>query len=165
MSNFGLERSLREVGVEVVRTDVGDRFVVEAMRVAGHNLGGEQSGHTVFLDHTTTGDGMITALQVLCVMGESGKPLSELAACMTKMPQVLENIEIRERTPIEELPTVMAAIRDVESTLDGAGRVLVRYSGTQPLARVMVEGDSEGRIRELAGDIIAALRETIGAET
>jgi phosphoglucosamine mutase len=162
MSNFGLERSLAEVGVKVARTDVGDRFVVEAMRDGGHNLGGEQSGHTVFLDHTTTGDGMITALQVLCVMVESGKPLSELAGCMIPMPQVLQNVEIRERTPIEELPAVLAAIRDAESALSGAGRVLVRYSGTQPLARVMIEGEREEHIHELAAGVVAALRDAIG---
>ncbi|MGD8331597.1 MAG: phosphoglucosamine mutase [Acidobacteriota bacterium] len=162
MSNFGLERSLAEVGVSVHRTDVGDRFVVEAMRSGGHNIGGEQSGHTVFLDHTTTGDGMVTALQVLRVMVESGKPLSELATCMTPMPQVLENVEILERTPIDQLPTVVEAIRDAETTLAGAGRVLVRYSGTQPLARVMIEGEREEQIRELAGSVVAALRDAIG---
>jgi phosphoglucosamine mutase len=162
MSNLGLERSLAEVGVSVERTRVGDRFVVEAMRERGRNLGGEQSGHTVFLDYATTGDGLVTALQVLCVMAETGRPLSELAACMTAMPQVLENVEIRDRTPIEELPTVMEAIRDVETTLGDTGRVLVRYSGTQPMARVMIEGESETQIRQLAASVVAALSDAIG---
>jgi len=162
MSNLGLERSLAEVGVSVERTRVGDRFVVEAMRQGGHNLGGEQSGHTVFLDYATTGDGLVTALQVLRVVAETGKPLSELAACMTHMPQVLENVEIRERTPIEQLPTVMEAIKDAEATLGDAGRVLVRYSGTQPLARVMIEGEREEQIRELACHVVAALQDAIG---
>jgi len=162
MSNFGLERSLGEVGVSVERTQVGDRFVVEAMRGAGYSLGGEQSGHTVFLDYATTGDGLVTALQVLCLLSDSGKPLSELAACMTAMPQVLENVEIRERKPLEELPAVQEAINDAESALGGAGRVLVRYSGTQPLARVMVEGEREEQIRELAGSVVAALQDAIG---
>ncbi len=162
MSNLGLERSLAEVGVSVERTRVGDRFVVETMREGGYNLGGEQSGHTVFLDYATTGDGMVTALQVLCIMAETGRPLSELAACMTPMPQVLENVEIRERRPIERLPVVMEAINDAESTLGAHGRVLVRYSGTQPLARVMIEGENEKQIRELAAAIVAALRDSIG---
>ena len=164
MSNFGLERSLEEVGVSVERTDVGDRFVVESMRDGGHNIGGEQSGHTVFLDYTTTGDGMVTALQVLSILADSGKTLSELAGCMSPMPQVLENVEISARTPLDELPTVQEAIRDAESSLEGAGRVLVRYSGTQPLARVMVEGESERQIKELCGSVVSALQEAIGAD-
>ncbi len=162
MSNLGLDRSLAEVGVTVKRTRVGDRFVVEAMKEGGYNLGGEQSGHTVCLDYATTGDGMVTAMQVLSVMVETGKPLSELAACMMKMPQVLENVEIRERTPIDQLPNVMEAIKDVEATLGNRGRVLVRYSGTQPLARVMIEGEDETKIRELAASVAAALRDAVG---
>lgn len=163
MSNLGLERSLAEVGVTLVRTPVGDRFVVDAMRRGGHNLGGEQSGHTVFLDYTTTGDGLVTALQVLCILAEAGKPLSELAACMTRLPQVLENVEIRQRTPLDELPGVQQAIKDAEAALGGAGRVLVRFSGTQPLARVMVEGEREEQIRDLAGAVVSALQDAIGA--
>ena len=162
MSSFGLERSLAEVGVEVVRTKVGDRYVVEEMRARGYCLGGEQSGHTVFLDYATTGDGMVTALQVLCAMVDSGRPLSELAACLTPLPQVLENVEIRARTPIEELPDVQEAIGKVKVELGGTGRILVRYSGTQPLARVMVEGENEDRIRDLAGSVVAALRNAVG---
>jgi phosphoglucosamine mutase len=162
MSNFGLERSLAEVGVRVERARVGDRYVVEQMRAGGHCMGGEQSGHTVFLDYSTTGDGLITALQVLRVMVDSGRRLSELASCMTPMPQVLENVEIRARTPIDELPAVTRAIREAEASLDGTGRVLVRYSGTQPLARVMVEGEDEQQIRELAASVAAALHAAIG---
>ena len=162
MSNLGLERSLAEVGVTVERTRVGDRFVVDAMRRGGHNLGGEQSGHTVFLDYGTTGDGLVTALQVLSVLAAGDKPLSELAACMTAVPQVLENVEIRERTPLDELPEVQRAIEDAEAALGGAGRVLVRFSGTQPLARVMIEGDREEQIRELAGAVVSALQGAIG---
>ena len=101
-------------------------------------------------------------MQVLCLMAETGKPLSELAACMTAMPQVLENVEIRERTPIEELPTVMEAIRDAEATLGNAGRVLVRFSGTQPMARVMIEGEDEAQVRELVASVASALRDAIG---
>ena len=163
MSNFGLEKSLAEVGVKVERTRVGDRYVVEEMRSGGHSIGGEQSGHIVFLDFATTGDGLITALQVLCAMVESKKPLSELAGWMVPMPQVLENVEIIARTPIDELPEVQEAIRAAEAELGGAGRVLVRYSGTQPLARVMVEGDDERQIRELAAGLVEALRTEVGA--
>jgi phosphoglucosamine mutase len=162
MSTFGLERSLAEVGVRVERARVGDRYVVERMRAGGHCMGGEQSGHTVFLDYTTTGDGLVTALQVLRVMVDSGRRLSELGACMTPMPQVLENVEIRARTPIDELPAVTRAIREAEASLDGTGRVLVRYSGTQPLARVMVEGEDEQQIRELAASVAAALQAAVG---
>jgi len=164
MSNLGLERSLTEVGVTVERTPVGDRFVVEAMRRGGHNLGGEQSGHTVFLDYATTGDGLVTALQVLCILAAGDQPLSELAACMTSMPQVLENVEIRQRTPLDELPGVQRAIKDAETALGGAGRVLVRFSGTQPLARVMIEGEREEQIRDLAGAVVSALQDAIGAD-
>ena len=163
MSSFGLERSLAEVGVSVERTRVGDRYVVEKMRADGHNIGGEQSGHTVFLDYATTGDGLVTALQVLRVMVESGKRLSELAACLTPMPQVLENVEICERTPIDQLPTVQEAIVLAEAELGDSGRILVRYSGTQPLARVMVEGEDEDQIRALAGSVVSALQDSIGA--
>ncbi len=162
MSSFGLERSLAEVGVVVERTEVGDRYVVEKMRAGGHNIGGEQSGHTVFLDFATTGDGLVTALQVLCTMVESGKRLSELAACLTPMPQVLENVEIRARTPIEQLPAVQEAIGRAEAELGDDGRILVRYSGTQPLARVMVEGENEDQIRALAASVVAALQDAIG---
>ena len=162
MSNFGLERSLAEVGVSVTRTKVGDRHVVEKMRSGGHNIGGEQSGHTVFLDYATTGDGLLTALQVLRAVVESGKRLSELAACLKPMPQVLENVKIRDRTPFDQLPTVQEAISFAEEELGDAGRVLVRYSGTQSLARVMVEGDNEDQIRALAGSVVSALQDAIG---
>ena len=162
MSNFGLERSLAEVGLELQRTDVGDRYVVEAMREGGHNMGGEQSGHTVFLDYTTTGDGLITGLQVLCAMVESGRKLSELASCMSRVPQVLENVEIAARTPLEELPMVQEAIRSAEAALNGTGRVLVRFSGTQPLARVMIEGENKAQVRELTAGIAGALHDAIG---
>ena len=162
MSNFGLERSLAEVGVSVIRTKVGDRYVVEEMRAGGHNIGGEQSGHTVFLDHGTTGDGLVTALQVLRAVIESGSPLSELATCLTPMPQVLENVKTRVRTPLDRLPTVQDAIGRAEAELGDAGRVLVRYSGTQSVARVMVEGENEDQIRVLAGSVVAALQDAIG---
>jgi len=162
MSNYGLDTSLQEVGVTVERTDVGDRHVVERMRSGGHEIGGEQSGHMVFLSHTTTGDGLVTALQVLSVMLCKGRPLSELATWMTPLPQVLENVEVSDRRPIDELPEVCQAIEAAETALSGQGRVLVRYSGTQPLARVMIEGQDQEHIRSLAEGIAAAIRRTLG---
>jgi phosphoglucosamine mutase len=162
MSNYGLERSLQEAGVEVVRTQVGDRHVVERMREEGHEIGGEQSGHMVFLSHTTTGDGLITALQVLSVMLGKELPLSELAGWMKPLPQVLENVIVGDRRPLEELSEVQEAIETAETALSGHGRVLVRYSGTQLLARVMVEGQDQEHIQGLADGIAAAIRRSLG---
>lgn len=157
MSNLGLELALREAGIAVERTPVGDRYVVERMRSGGFCLGGEQSGHTVFLDYNSTGDGLLTALQVLRVVADRGRSLEELAGCMTPLPQTLHNVEIGARRPLEELPAVMETIRAVEQELADRGRVLVRYSGTQPLARVMVEGEDDAQIDAMARDIVAAL--------
>jgi phosphoglucosamine mutase len=162
MSNLGLDLALREAEIAVERTPVGDRYVVERMRAGGFCLGGEQSGHTVFLDYNSTGDGLLTALQVLRVVVDRGRSLEELADCMNPLPQTLHNVEIRERRPLEELPTVMEAVRAVEAELADRGRVLVRYSGTQPLARVMVEGEDDAQIEAMARDIVAELRAALG---
>ncbi len=164
MSNLGLERSLAEAGIRLDRTQVGDRYVVERMRSAGLNFGGEQSGHLVFLDHATTGDGVLAALQLLAVMVESGKPLSELARVMSAVPQVLVNVRVRERRPLADLPRTAGAIAEVERALGDDGRVLVRYSGTEPKIRVMVEGDDPDRIRALAERVCDAVRSEIGEE-
>jgi phosphoglucosamine mutase len=144
MSNLGLERSLAEVGISLVRTAVGDRYVVEAMKSGGYNLGGEQSGHLVFIDHSTTGDGIVAALQVLTIMRRTGSPLSRLAGVMTRLPQIMRSIKVARREPIEKLPGLSKAIRQVELELRDSGRVLVRYSGTEPKIRVMVECEDEG---------------------
>ena len=157
MSNIGLERSMGEVGGKLVRTAVGDRYVVEEMRANGYNFGGEQSGHLIFLDHATTGDGMVAALQVLAMMVESGKPLSELAAHMVRYPQVLVNVKVLNKRPLEELPAVGKLIASVEKKLGKDGRVLVRYSGTEAKVRVMVEGTEEVTIRGWADEIARAL--------
>jgi phosphoglucosamine mutase len=157
MSNLGLERALKAAGGRVVRTAVGDRYVVEEMRKNGYNLGGEQSGHLVFLDHATTGDGIVAALRVLAVMVREGKPLSELAQCMTRTPQVLVNVKVERKRPLEELPDVQGLIRKVELDLGEDGRVLVRYSGTEAKARVMIEGPDQARIQQQAEEIAAAL--------
>jgi phosphoglucosamine mutase len=140
---------------------VGDRYVVEAMRSGGYNLGGEQSGHTIFLDHNTSGDGLITALQTLAIMRRSERALSELTAGFERFPQVLVNVRVSDKRPIEDLPTVARALERVESELDGRGRVLIRYSGTEPKARIMVEGEDEDQVgiyaRDLADELQRAL--------
>ncbi len=162
MSNLGLERSLAEGGARLVRTQVGDRYVVEEMRAKGYNFGGEQSGHLIFLDHGTTGDGVMAALQLLAVMVEQQRPLSDLATVMTAVPQVLKNVWVRERVPLNRLPSVQQVIAGVEGELGGDGRVLVRYSGTEAKLRVMVEGDDSARITEMAGRVCAAVTAMIG---
>ena len=163
MSNLGLERSIERMGGKLARVQVGDRYVVEEMRSHGYNFGGEQSGHLVFLDHMTTGDGVLGALQVLAVMLESGKPLSELRRVMTRYPQVLVNFKVKEKRPLGELTSVNALIARVEQTLGSDGRVLVRYSGTEHKARVMVEGPDEVVIRGYADEIAHALEQACGA--
>jgi phosphoglucosamine mutase len=163
MSNLGLHIAMRERQIQVATTPVGDRYVVEEMQRGGYNLGGEQSGHIVFLDHNTTGDGLITALAVLALVAERGRPLSELRRVMRRFPQVLENLRVRSKPDVETLPAVAAAIRQAERALGDRGRVLVRYSGTEPLLRVMIEGEREPAIRQLAGAIVDAARSAIGA--
>jgi phosphoglucosamine mutase len=164
MSNLGLERSLASAGIRLERTQVGDRYVVECMRSKGYNFGGEQSGHLIFLDHGTTGDGVLAALQLLAVMVEKGRSLSELAQVMTAAPQVLQNVRVRERVPLERLPVVCKVIAAVEEELGQAGRVLIRYSGTEPKLRVMAEGDDEVRIRGMVDRVCAAVEQEIGGE-
>jgi phosphoglucosamine mutase len=163
MSNIGLERAMKDRGGILVRTQVGDRYVVEEMRRAGYNFGGEQSGHLVFLDHATTGDGIVAALRVLAIMRAEGKPLSELATVMTRMPQVLVNLQVERKVPLDQLPEVMKAITDVEQKLGGDGRVLVRYSGTESKARVMIEGSDEMLIKSWADEIAAVLAKSTQA--
>jgi phosphoglucosamine mutase len=157
MSNIGLERAIKAAGGRLVRTGVGDRYVVEEMRKHGYNFGGEQSGHLVFLDHTTTGDGIIAALRVLAVMVREGRPLSELARVMERTPQVLVNVKVQQKRPLEELVAVTEMIRTVERELGDAGRVLVRYSGTEAKVRVMIEGPDQASIQLRADEIAAAL--------
>jgi len=162
MSNLGLQIAMREHGIRMVTTPVGDRYVVEEMLRGGYNLGGEQSGHVVFLDHNTTGDGLITGLAALALLVETGRPLSELRRVMQRFPQVLENLRVSSKPDVTTLPAVAAAIGQAERELGDRGRVLVRYSGTEPLLRVMVEGEREPTIRKLAHDIIDAARAAIG---
>jgi phosphoglucosamine mutase len=159
MSNLGLERALEDAGAKLVRTQVGDRYVVEAMRKGGYNLGGEQSGHLVFLDHASTGDGTVAALQVLAVMLRARKPLSELAArALERVPQVLHNVTLPSRKPLDAMPKLAANVTKVERALGKNGRVLVRWSGTEPKLRIMIEGPNEKKLRAFASDLEASAR-------
>jgi phosphoglucosamine mutase len=162
MSNLGLEVAMKAAGIHIVRSAVGDRHVVEKMRALGANLGGEQSGHVVMFDHGTTGDGLMTALSILKLLITSGKTISELAACMTTFPQLLVNISVKARTPIEDMVGVSQAIHQAEQELVDRGRVLVRYSGTELLARVMVEAEDQDTVTRIAETIAEAIRKENG---
>ena len=161
MSNAGLDEAVRAAGGRVVRAGVGDRYVIEAMRKGGYNLGGEQSGHFIFHDHNTTGDGILAAVQVLKMMRESGKPLSELRKVMTKFPQVLRNLRVREKRPLGEL-SAAPRIAALEAALGESGRVLLRYSGTEALLRLLVEGRDAAFIGSEADAIAAEIQGEIG---
>jgi phosphoglucosamine mutase len=162
MSNLGLERALDAQGIALVRTPVGDRYVVEEMRRGGYNLGGEQSGHLVFLDHASTGDGLIAALQVLALVVRTARPLSELSRdAIERVPQVLESVTLPARRPIEDMATLRALVDEVRAELGREGRVLVRWSGTEPKLRVMVEGPDEDRIGKVARDLVEAARRDV----
>ena len=152
MSNLALEIFMREHGGTLLRAPVGDRYVVEAMRREGAMLGGEQSGHLIFRHYSTTGDGLLAALQILRIMREKEKPLSELAGLLTPFPQCLVNVHVEKRLPFEERPAIAEAIARVEAELAGRGRVLLRYSGTEALCRVMVEGENDDKVRQYAHD-------------
>jgi phosphoglucosamine mutase len=158
MSNMGLEVTLRSLGGKIERTAVGDRYVVEKMRAGGFNLGGEQSGHIIFLDHNTTGDGILSALQLLEVMLIEDKPLSELAAIMERYPQHLVNVRVKERKPLDDFPEIARAAAQVKEKLGSDGRLLIRPSGTEPMIRVMVEGKDQNLVVELAEDTAAAIQ-------
>jgi phosphoglucosamine mutase len=161
MSNFGLELAMRRLGVEFVRAPVGDRHVLAKLVETGGMLGGETSGHILSLDRTTTGDGLITALQILAIMQETRRPLAELAAGMDKLPQVLLNLEVETRFDPSTVPSIVAAQRRIEEHLAGEGRVVLRASGTEPLIRVMVEGRDEAEVRTCADELAQAVRAAV----
>ena len=161
MSNLGLLLAMEKIGIRVLQTKVGDRYVLEEMLKSGAILGGEQAGHIIFLDYGKTGDGLITALRVLSIIREEKKPLSELAGIMERAPQVLINVEVKERKPFTSLPLTSKLIREAESTLGKEGRILVRYSGTEPLARVMVEGKDRQKIENIAKNISQAIKKEL----
>jgi phosphoglucosamine mutase len=162
MANLGLDEALAAAGIRVVKTQVGDRYVHEEMLRSGANLGGEQSGHLLFPDYMPTGDGILSALSLLSVVRETGEPLASLATCMRKFPQVLVNVAVARKPPIESIPGLADRVRDFETELRGSGRVLIRYSGTEALARVMLEGADAGRIQAMADELAGLIRAQIG---
>jgi phosphoglucosamine mutase len=163
MANLGLEVALREAGLALVRTAVGDRYVLEEMLRRGANLGGEQSGHVIFLDDSPAGDGLLTALKMLRIVRERRASLDELIADLKVFPQVLKNVRVREKPPLEQLPAVQQAIREAEAALGERGRVVVRYSGTEPLLRVMVEAESQADVDRWTAHITAVVEKTLGS--
>jgi phosphoglucosamine mutase len=162
MSNFGLDETLAEHGGKVLRTKVGDRYVIEAMLRDGHNVGGEQSGHMIFRDYATTGDGIVSALQILRVMIETGQPLSQLKKVLKKYPQAQRNLRVKDKPPIDTLSDVRSLLAEAEAALEGKGRVLLRYSGTEPKIRLLIEGREQDVIDAYADRIASALMATIG---
>jgi phosphoglucosamine mutase len=162
MSNMGLEAALKRSGIQMLRSAVGDKYVLEQMIATGAALGGEQSGHIIFTGQSTTGDGLLTALLLLDIVHRSGKSLAELVADLQVFPQVIVNVKVREKKPLEGIPTVAAAIRAAEADLADSGRVVIRYSGTEALARVMIEAESEPLMRHHADTIAAAIRTELG---
>jgi len=162
MSNIGLEIALRDSRIDLVRCAVGDKYVMEEMIKRDLSIGGEQSGHIIFSEHLFTGDGLVTALSVLRVMAESGRELADLASELVTYPQVLVNVRVRERQELAAVPSIAEAMARVERRLAGEGRLLVRYSGTEPLLRVMIEGKDQQQIQAWAAEIAGAVREHLG---
>lgn len=164
MSNMGLEIGLRNSGIRMLRANVGDKYVLEAMQKTGATLGGEQSGHIIFRDgEATTGDGLLTALRVMEIMARSGRALADLVSDLRVFPQIIQNIRVREKIPFGQVPEVQRAIEAAERELDGNGRVVVRYSGTEALARVMVEAESEETMQRIAGAIADSIKGALGS--
>jgi phosphoglucosamine mutase len=164
MSNMGLDIAVKKAGGKVIKTAVGDRYVVEEMRKGGYSLGGEQSGHMIFLDHNTTGDGTLTALQVLAVMRRHNKGLAELAEVMIPLPQVLVNVRVSEKRDIMIIPEIADLVREIEEKERDEGRILIRYSGTEPLLRIMIEGQDKYQITNWAKEIAELVEKNIGGK-
>jgi phosphoglucosamine mutase len=162
MSNMGLEKGLRDMGLELIRTKVGDKYVLGRMLETGSNLGGEKSGHTIFLDDCPTGDGILTSLKMVEAMLSAQVTFSELTAGLKEFPQVLHNVRVRDKRDFRDFPEIVQTMDEVRSALAGAGRLDVRYSGTEPLARVMIEGEDLGRIEELAGRMTSVIGKYLG---
>ena len=163
MSNMGLEAALKRSGVRMLRAPVGDKYVLEEMRRSKAQLGGEQSGHILFAGRSTTGDGLLTALLLLDIVSRSGKSLAELTSDLKVYPQVIVNVHVREKKPLSDIPSVTATISSAERELAETGRVVVRYSGTEKLARVMIEAESEEAMKRHADAIASAIRDELGA--
>ena len=164
MSNMGLDIAIKKAGGKIVKTAVGDRYVVEEMRKGGYNLGGEQSGHMIFLDHNTTGDGMQTALQVLAIMQRKKRTLAELAEVMIPLPQVLVNVRVADKTDIMTIPEISNLVNEIEAKLQDEGRLLVRYSGTEPLLRIMLEGQDKYQITGWGKEIADLVEKKLGGK-
>ena len=162
MANLALDRTLTKAGIGLAKVAVGDRYVLEEMLRIGANLGGEQSGHLLFLDHATTGDGIVSALQLIGVMRESGASLGELAQCLVKFPQVLVNVRVKSKPPVGSIPDLAERVQVLEAEMNGAGRILLRYSGTESLLRVMIEGEEQARIEHMAEELAGIIRRAIG---
>jgi len=163
MSNMGLEAAFKRSGINMLRAPVGDKYVLEEMQKTGAVLGGEQSGHIIFSQTATTGDGLLTALMVLDVVARSGKPISELVSDLKVFPQVIKNVRVREKQPLQQIPSVQSCIASAEQDLRDSGRVVVRYSGTEALARVMIEAESKEKMERHANAIAQAIQAAIGA--
>jgi phosphoglucosamine mutase len=165
MSNMGLEIALKKSGIRMLRANVGDKYVLEEMLKTGATLGGEQSGHIIFRDtDATTGDGMLTALRLMDIVARSGKLLADLVGDLNVFPQKIQNVRVREKIPFEKVPAVKAAIESAERELNGNGRVVVRYSGTEALARVMVEAESEEKMQATTAAIAVAIQSALGMD-
>jgi len=163
MSNMGLEIALRKSGIRMLRANVGDKYVLEEMLKTGSALGGEQSGHIIFRDgDSTTGDGLLTALRLMDIMVRSGRPLADLVSDLKMFPQKIQNVRVREKIPFAQVPAIQSAIAAAEKELDGNGRVVVRYSGTEALARVMVEAESEAKMQAITGAIAGEIQKALG---
>lgn len=162
MSNYGLELSLKKRGIKMVRAQVGDRYVVETMRKGGFNLGGEQSGHIIFLDQFTTGDGILAALKILEAMRKTGRPLSDLKQSIQLFPQARSDVRVSRKDPLENFSDIQDAIKSAQNELKDSGRIFVRYSGTEPLARVLVEGEDSARIQKISEEVAATIRKNLG---
>jgi len=162
MSNMGLEIALADRGISMIRTAVGDRYVLEELIASNAALGGEQSGHIIFPDISLAGDGIITAIEMLRARAAAGLPLSALASRLTRFPQVLVNVQVSSKPKLETIPEVKARMEKIEAEMNGRGRLLVRYSGTENLARVMIEGEDQQRIEEQANDLARSIRQAIG---
>jgi phosphoglucosamine mutase len=163
MANLALDRTLTRAGIGIAKVQVGDRYVLEEMLRIGANVGGEQSGHLLFLDHTTTGDGIVSALQLIGVMQETRSSLGELSKCLVKFPQVLVNVPVRVKPPVESIPGLAERAHVLGAEMGGAGRILLRYSGTESLLRVMIEGEEQTRIEGMAEELAGLVRRSIGA--
>ena len=162
MSNMGLDEALGKRDIKILRTQVGDKYVVEKMVEEGLNVGGEQSGHIVFFDHNLTGDGIITSLQILEIMKEEDSYLSQLSKCMEKFPQLLLNVKVKQKKPFSDIPYLDKTIDEFENRLNNHGRLIVRYSGTEPVVRIMVEGKDPDTIKKMGYRLAEIIRKDIG---